>query len=270
MYMSLSEPTVCLVQCPSVLGRIVHNVAQRVTLKWRSAVGSTSQHGCPVSVSGPRSQPHEEDIACPPLFADEDACWRFMVRSSYLVPLCDAIGRLSVLLGELGELSLLRDAIVFVTKSCSFQPCFLYTSRRSWCCHMVNSSWLANLSTRGVYLSFWRDMFISRSTPPASSSERANSAFFLITSFRVASTAAIVSSDVPWSHCGLPDGSFCTRSRIAYLPISSLFLWSIARLRRAVATAHTTRSTSMRSSSTRIGRPFSLRTVARISMLGCQ
>uniref|UniRef100_A0A182UNF7 Uncharacterized protein n=1 Tax=Anopheles merus TaxID=30066 RepID=A0A182UNF7_ANOME len=135
---------------------------------------------------------------------------------------------------------------------------------------MVNSSWLANLSTRGVYLDFCRDMFISRSTPPASSSDRANSAFFLITSFSVASTAAIVSSEVPWSHCGLPDGSFCTRSRIAYFPISSLFLWSIARLRRAVATAHTTRSTSMRSSSTRIGKPFSLRTVARISMLGCQ
>lgn len=45
-----------------------------------------------------------------------------------------------------------------------------------------------------------------------------NSAFFLITSFRVARTAAIVSSDVPWSCCGFPDGNFCTRSLIAYLP----------------------------------------------------
>lgn len=47
-------------------------------------------------------------------------------------------------------------------------------------------------------------------------------------------------------------------------PISSLFLISRAMFRRAVATAHTTLSLSILSSSTRIGRPFSLRTAARM------
>ena len=45
-----------------------------------------------------------------------------------------------------------------------------------------------------------------------------NSGCFLMTSLRVASTAAMVSSEVPTSRCGLPLGSFCTRSRIAYFP----------------------------------------------------
>jgi len=101
----------------------------------------------------------------------------------------------------------------------------------------------ANLRTRGVY--FWRClvMFISLSTPPASSNDRENSAFFLMTSFRVASTAAIVSSLVPWSCWLFPDGSFWMRSLIAYLPISSLLRWSIAKFLSAVATAQTTRST---------------------------
>lgn len=55
-----------------------------------------------------------------------------------------------------------------------------------------------------------------------------NSAFFLMTSFKVASTAAIVSSDVPWSCCGFPDGNFCTRSRIAYFPKQEIFsIWYI-------------------------------------------
>lgn len=52
--------------------------------------------------------------------------------------------------------------------------------------------------------------------------------------------------------------------------MSSLFLWSIAKFLNAVATAHTTRSTSILKSSTRIGRPFSFRTAALISILGCQ
>ena len=82
-------------------------------------------------------------------------------------------------------------------------------------------------------------MVISRSTPPASNSDLKleeyimlkslaamwlgydrnikhaetniyleNSGCFLITSLSVAKTAAIVSSEVPWSCCGLTDGSF--------------------------------------------------------------
>ena len=47
-------------------------------------------------------------------------------------------------------------------------------------------------------------------------------------------------------------------------PMSSLFLTSRAMFLRAVATAHTTRSLSILSSSTRMGRPFSLRTAARM------
>ncbi len=47
-----------------------------------------------------------------------------------------------------------------------------------------------------------------------------NSGCFLMTSLRVASTAAMVSSDVPTSRCGLPLGNFCTRSRMAYFPAS--------------------------------------------------
>lgn len=47
---------------------------------------------------------------------------------------------------------------------------------------------------------------------------RENSAFFLITSLRVARTAAIVSSDVIWSCVRLPDGSFWTKSLMAYFP----------------------------------------------------
>ena len=53
-------------------------------------------------------------------------------------------------------------------------------------------------------------------------------------------------------------------------PMSSLFLWSIARFLRAVATAQTTLSTSILSSSTRMGSPFSFLTAALMSMLGCQ
>lgn len=48
------------------------------------------------------------------------------------------------------------------------------------------------------------------------------------------------------------------------LPISSLFLTSKAIFRKAVATAHTTLSLSIRRSSTKIGSPFSFRTAARI------
>ncbi len=44
--------------------------------------------------------------------------------------------------------------------------------------------------------------------------------------------------------------------------MSSLFLWSMARFLRAVATAQTTLSTSIRKSSTKMGRPFSFRTAA--------
>ncbi len=47
-------------------------------------------------------------------------------------------------------------------------------------------------------------------------------------------------------------------------PMSSLFLMSRAMFLSAVATAQTTRSLSILSNSTRIGRPFSLRTAARI------
>jgi hypothetical protein len=41
--------------------------------------------------------------------------------------------------------------------------------------------------------------FVSLLYPYADNSYLENSAFFLITSLRVARTAAIVSSDVPWS-----------------------------------------------------------------------
>ena len=58
-------------------------------------------------------------------------------------------------------------------------------------------------------------------------------------------------------------GRQCTRSRVANLPIRSRFLGSIARFLSAVATARTTGSLDMRSSSTRIGRPFSFLTVER-------
>lgn len=47
-------------------------------------------------------------------------------------------------------------------------------------------------------------------------------------------------------------------------PMSSLFLMSSAIFLSAVATAQTTRSLSILSNSTRIGRPFSLRTAARM------
>lgn len=49
----------------------------------------------------------------------------------------------------------------------------------------------------------------------------------------------------------------------ALSPISSLFLTSRAMFLSAVAMEHTTLSLSMRSNSTRMGKPFSLRTVAR-------
>lgn len=48
------------------------------------------------------------------------------------------------------------------------------------------------------------------------------------------------------------------------LPIRSLLRRSMDRFLRAMATARTTLSESERKSSTRIGSPFSLRTVARI------
>ncbi len=54
-----------------------------------------------------------------------------------------------------------------------------------------------------------------------------NSGCFLMTSLRVASTAAIVSSDVPTSRCGLPLGNFCTRSRMAYFPASQQVIRNI-------------------------------------------
>lgn len=54
------------------------------------------------------------------------------------------------------------------------------------------------------------------------------------------------------------------------IPISSLFLTSKAMFRKAVATAHTTRSLSIRSSSTNIGNPFSLRTAARMYTDHCK
>ena len=50
------------------------------------------------------------------------------------------------------------------------------------------------------------------------SSHLENSGCFLMTSLRVASTAAMVSSLVPTSLWGFPLGNFCTRSRIAYFP----------------------------------------------------
>lgn len=57
---------------------------------------------------------------------------------------------------------------------------------------------------------------------------------------------------------------FLVVSEKANWPMSSLFLMSRAMFLRAVATAQTTRSLSILSNSTRIGRPFSLRTAARI------
>lgn len=57
---------------------------------------------------------------------------------------------------------------------------------------------------------------------------------------------------------------FLVVSKKANWPMSSLFLMSRAMFLRAVATAQTTRSLSILSNSTRIGRPFSLRTAARI------
>lgn len=57
---------------------------------------------------------------------------------------------------------------------------------------------------------------------------------------------------------------FLVVSEKADSPMSSLFLMSRAMFLRAVATAQTTRSLSILSNSTRIGRPFSLRTAARI------
>lgn len=53
-------------------------------------------------------------------------------------------------------------------------------------------------------------------------------------------------------------------------PINSLFRMSSAMFLRAVATAHTTLSLSIRSSSTRMGSPFSLRTAARIYTDHCE
>ena len=64
-------------------------------------------------------------------------------------------------------------------------------------------------------------------------------------------------------------GNFLTSCCMAYLPTSSLLRSSIARLRSAVAAAHTTRSEGKVSRSTRCGRPFSLRTEALISTAGC-
>ncbi|KAI9577801.1 hypothetical protein GQX74_010988 [Glossina fuscipes] len=46
------------------------------------------------------------------------------------------------------------------------------------------------------YHAVWYGLHNGRSTPPASKSERENSAFFLITSLMVANTAVIVSSDL--------------------------------------------------------------------------
>ena len=53
------------------------------------------------------------------------------------------------------------------------------------------------------------------------------------------------------------------------LPMSSLFLGSRARFLSAVAEAHTTRSASSFSNSTRIGMAFSLRTWVLMSADGC-
>lgn len=52
-------------------------------------------------------------------------------------------------------------------------------------------------------------------------------------------------------------------------PMSSLFLTSSAMFLRAVATEHTTLSLSIRSSSTRMGSPFSFRTAARMYAANC-
>lgn len=56
---------------------------------------------------------------------------------------------------------------------------------------------------------------------------------------------------------------------ICFVPMSSLFLTSSAMFLRAVATEHTTRSLSIRSSSTRMGSPFSFRTAARMYAANC-
>ena len=62
-----------------------------------------------------------------------------------------------------------------------------------------------------VILSSWLSLFCH-------SDHLENSGCFLMTSLRVASTAAMVSSLVPTSLWGFPLGNFCTRSRIAYFP----------------------------------------------------
>ena len=54
-----------------------------------------------------------------------------------------------------------------------------------------------------------------------------------------------------------------------FSPMSSLFLTSSAMFLSAVATEHTTLSLSIRSSSTRMGSPFSLRTAARMYAANC-
>ncbi|TNN84531.1 hypothetical protein EYF80_005231 [Liparis tanakae] len=88
-------------------------------------------------------------------------------------------------------------------------------------------------------------MLTSFSMPPVSASALAFSMFLLVTSCRVQQMAATVSSD---SSVVFPPGSRLT---------SAMFL-------RAVATELTTLSLSIRSSSTRMGSPFSLRTAARM------
>ena len=103
------------------------------------------------------------------LFMLVDRC---IVLSSYRVPPWLAIGRFNVLLALFGEFGpAFLAATVLVTKSCSFQPCFLYTSLNSWCCHIVNKTWPANLSTLGVYFCRCRVIFSRRSTPLASRSD---------------------------------------------------------------------------------------------------
>jgi hypothetical protein len=103
------------------------------------------------------------------LFMLADRC---IVLSSYRVPPWLAIGRFNVLLALFGEFGpAFLAATVLVTKSCSFHPCFLYTSLNSWCCHIVNKTWPANFSTLGVYFCRCRVIFIKRSTPPASSND---------------------------------------------------------------------------------------------------
>jgi len=105
-------------------------------------------------------------------------------------------------------------------------------------------TWPENLRTLEEYLCLYRFIVISRSTPPASKRDLKypkryscwkgglnnyntiekhicleNSGCFLMTSFKVARTAAIVSSEVPRSRSKFPDGSFWTKSRMAYFPV---------------------------------------------------